>query len=251
MGNKIFVKTITHSFGKRTILSDLSFECHTGEIVGIFGRNGAGKSTLFNILFGTLKPDHAEIYFDGKLFNPSENQGRLIGYHTQDIMLPKFTKVRDIITMYLPLQQQNKVFYSAGVHEMHNKRISELSFGQQRYLQLLLLINLDHPFVILDEPFSMVEPLYKALIQEKLQEYKGQKGFLISDHYYRDILDIADTIKLIKDGRIISVTKDHDLMIWDIFRARQFCNYHLSVLSPHRKSKKPPDFHPKAFYFLI
>jgi ABC-type multidrug transport system ATPase subunit len=212
MGNKIFVKTVTHCFGKRTILSDISFECNTGEIVGIFGRNGAGKSTLFNILFGTLKPDHAEIYFDGKLFKPNENQGRLIGYHTQDVMLPKFTKVHDIITMYLSPQQQDKVSNSAGVHEIRNKRISELSLGQQRYLQLLLLINLDHPFVILDEPFSMVEPLYKRLIQEKLQEYKGQKGFLISDHYYRDILDIADNIKLIKDGRMITITNEHDLI---------------------------------------
>jgi ABC-type multidrug transport system ATPase subunit len=212
MAQVITVKSAIHSFGNKKILDEVYFELSTGEITGLFGRNGAGKSTLFNILFGTLRPNHIEIYLDGELFTPNKTQGKLIGYHTQDIMLPKFSMARDLISLCLPLNKQDKVFFATGVHEMTDKRIHQLSLGQQRYLQFLLILNLEHPFVILDEPFSMVEPLYKSLIKEKLLEYKTVKGFLISDHYYRDILDIADNSLLLKDGRLIPIQNNRELI---------------------------------------
>lgn len=212
MGQKITVKSIAHSFGDKKILDEVCFEFSTGEIIGVFGRNGAGKSTLFNILFGTLKPKQIEVYLNGKLFKPKKMQGKLIGYHTQDIMLPKLSMARDLISLYLPLHKQDKVFFAKGIHEMTNKRIHELSLGQQRYLQFLLILNLEQPFVILDEPFSMVEPLYKSLIKERLLEYRAEKGFLISDHYYRDILDIADKSLLLKDGKLIPIQNNRELI---------------------------------------
>lgn len=212
MDHKILVRVVLHSFGERRILSNITFECSTGEIIGLFGRNGTGKTTLFKILFGTLKPDHAEIYFDNRLIKYGEGLNNFTGYHTQEIMLPKYTKSRDVISMYLPLAKQDKVFYATGVHDMANKRICDLSLGQQRYLQLLLLLNLDHPFLILDEPFSMVEPRYKSLIQEKLIEYRSHKGFLITDHYYRDVLEICDKTHLLKDGILIPIEKNTDLV---------------------------------------
>ena len=76
----------------------------------------------------------------------------------------------------------------------------------------MLVINLDQPFILLDEPFSMVEPLYKDLIKQKIIEYKTSKGFLITDHYYLDVLEIADKVNLIKDGKIIPVTSKEDLV---------------------------------------
>lgn len=220
MCHKISIKTVTHSFGSRDILSNISLECNTGEVTAIMGRNGAGKSTLFNILFGTLKPNNADIYFDNNQFKYGDNLSNFIGYHTQEIMLPKYTKARDVIAMYLPLQKQNKVFYSPGIHAMETKRINELSLGQQRYLQLLLLINLDHPFIILDEPFSMVEHFYRELIKEKIMEYKAHKGFLITDHYYRDVLEIADKVNLIKDGKMIPILKSADLIDLEYLSSR-------------------------------
>ncbi|HEY0245301.1 MAG TPA: ATP-binding cassette domain-containing protein [Mucilaginibacter sp.] len=212
MVHQISVRVVVHSFSERRILSNITFECNTGEIVGLFGRNGTGKSTLFNILFGTLKPDHAEIYFDGRLVRYGEKLSNFIGYHTQDVMLPKYTKTKDIILMYLPLEKQKKVFYSKGVEEMIQKRVSELSSGQQRYLQLLLLLNLDHAIILLDEPFSMIEPLYKELIKEKLMEYREYKGFILTDHYYRDVLEICDRNYLLKDCRMIPIANNQDLV---------------------------------------
>jgi ABC-type multidrug transport system ATPase subunit len=212
MDHKIAVRVVLHSFGHRRILTNITFECNTGEIIGLFGRNGTGKTTLFKIMFGILKPDQAEIYFDGRMIRYGEKLTNFVGYHTQEIMLPRYTKTRDVISMYLPLKQQDKVFYAIGVQDMANKRICDLSLGQQRYLQLLLLLNLDHPFLILDEPFSMVEPRYKALIKEKLIEYRSQKGFIITDHYYRDVLEITDRTYLLKDGILTAIQKNTDLI---------------------------------------
>jgi len=212
MDHKIAVRVVLHSFGDRRILTNITFECNTGEIIGLFGRNGIGKTTLFKILFGILKPDQAEIYFDDRMIRYGGKISNFVGYHTQEIMLPRYTKTRDVISMYLPLAKQDKVFYSIGVSDMCNKRICDLSLGQQRYLQLLLLLNLNHPFLILDEPFSMVEPFYKSLIKEKILEYRSQKGFIITDHYYRDVLDICDKTHLLRDGILIPTEKNTDLI---------------------------------------
>jgi ABC-type multidrug transport system ATPase subunit len=212
MGHQIAVRVVLHSFGPRLILTNITFECKTGEIIGVFGRNGTGKTTLFKTMFGTLKADYAEIYFDDQFVPQPDNQTGFVGFHTQEIMLPKYMKVRDLVSMYLPLAKQDKVFYSVGIHDMTNKKIYQLSLGQQLYLQLLLLLNLDHPFLILDEPFSMVEPRFKELIKEKLLEYRENKGFIISDHYYRDVLDICDRVHLLKDGVLIPIANNRELV---------------------------------------
>jgi ABC-type lipopolysaccharide export system ATPase subunit len=74
------------------------------------------------------------------------------------------------------------------------------------------VLNLNHHFILLDEPFSMVEPLYKELIKEKITEYKATKGFLITDHHYLDVLEIADKACIIKEGKIIPVSKMEGLI---------------------------------------
>jgi ABC-type multidrug transport system ATPase subunit len=212
MGHKVRIGVVTHAFSERRILCNIAFECNTGEIIGLFGRNGTGKSTLFKILFGTLKPDYAEIYFDDKLVTHSENKGTFVGYHIQDLMLPKTLRTRDVVNMYLPVEKRNNAMYAEGVADMAAKKIAELSLGQQRYLQFLLLLNLPHPFLILDEPFSMVEPLYKHLIKEKLLANRAEKGFIITDHYYRDVLDVCDKAYLLKDGIMLPIAKNTDLV---------------------------------------
>ncbi|MDB4920909.1 ATP-binding cassette domain-containing protein [Mucilaginibacter sp.] len=211
MEHKLQVKSVTHSFGKKNILSECAFECKTGEVIGILGRNGSGKSTLFKILFGTLKPDHIEAYLNNQ---PWAKNGDLttVGYHPQEVMLPKGLKVRNLISVYITnAGNQDKVFYAQGINGMLNKEVRTLSPGQQRYLQFILLLNLDHHFILLDEPFSMVEPLYRDLIKEKLIEYKLYKGFIITDHYYLDVLEVADKINLIKNGQIISISNVEEL----------------------------------------
>jgi len=213
MVHSLSIKHLSHSFGKRNILSDVSIELKTGEIIAVFGRNGSGKSTIFKILFGTLKPGSVEIYFDNQLLSTTHHLNTQVAYHPQEIMLPKDLRVSSLIALYSKsTEQQDKIFYAPGIHDMHDKRIYALSLGQQRYLQFLLVLNLDQPFIILDEPFSMVEPLYKNLIKEKILAYKVSKGFLITDHYYLDVLEIADKVKLLKNGKMVAIDKNEELV---------------------------------------
>jgi ABC-type multidrug transport system ATPase subunit len=215
MEHKLNVKSVTHSFGKKNILSECSIECKSGEIIGLFGRNGSGKSTLFKILFSTLKPDNIDAYLDGQPW-PENVVKTVVGYAPQEVMLPKRLKVRNLISMYVTNpENQDTVFYTHGINDMLNKEVGILSIGQQRYLQFILILNLNHYFVLLDEPFSMVEPLYRDLIKEKLIEYKSHKGFIITDHYYLDVLEISDKLMLIKNSKIVAVSNAEDLKAFE------------------------------------
>ncbi len=192
---------IEHSFGKKSILSKVNFTCNTGDIIAIFGRNGSGKSTLLKSLFGTLKPDQIELNLDGKKIDHISTKDKTIAYLPQDPFLPKDFKIRNIIPMYFPDgEKQSKIFYSPLVHKIENQRAGTLSLGEQRYLEFLLIVNLNHPFILLDEPFSMIEPLYKDAIKEIIREYKKDKGFIITDHYYLDVMEVATKKMILKEG---------------------------------------------------
>ncbi len=202
------------SFGKKRILENIAFEIKTGDILGIFGRNGSGKSTLLKMMFGSLPANHIQIKFDSEIIEAHEIIPRqLIGYLPQDSFLPKGTKVRDIIPLFCDDEEkQNKVFYAPGVSKFDNTKIGKLSMGQLRYLETLLVGSLDHPFIMLDEPFSMLEPLYKELLKELLRDLSKRKGIIVTDHYYRDVLDITQSNFLLKDGKKIEISKPLDLI---------------------------------------
>ncbi|WP_405199923.1 ATP-binding cassette domain-containing protein [Christiangramia sp. LLG6405-1] len=203
-----------HKSYEDNILDYLNFQCKTGEIIGIFGRNGTGKSTLLKILFGKVKPDQGSIYLNEReLTSSSIISEKLIAYLPQDSFLPKNTKVQDIIPFFHPDgEAQDRIFYAKGVGNFASRKIKELAIGQRRYLELLLLGNLDHPFLLLDEPFSMVEPLYKERIIEFITNLKVRKGIIITDHYYQDVLNVASKNFLLNNGNLVSISSEADLL---------------------------------------
>lgn len=208
------VQNLNKSFGKKKILQDISFYCKTGEIIGVFGRNGSGKSTLLKIIFGTLKADSGKLlvnnqYLKSKNVVPS----RKIAYLPQNTFLPKNIKVRDLIPVFFPNgDDQDKIFYSKGVSHFETRKVGQLSLGQLRYLEILLLGHLKHPFLMLDEPFSMIEPLYKDFIKNLLAKLKETKGIILTDHYYNDVLEITNRNFIIKDGEKTNVKSKSDLV---------------------------------------
>ena len=211
--NILEIKNLNKSFKEKQILKDLSFEFRTDETNVIFGRNGSGKSTLLKLIYGTLKPDNLELKINGELIkNNNVILDNRIGYLPQDNFLPKNLKVSEVIAMYFSGDKQDKVFYAPRINEIQNRKISQLSLGERRYLEIVLLGNLDHKFLLLDEPFSMIEPLYIEIIKDFLNNLKKTKGIILTDHYYNDAMEIADKIFLIKDGNKIKINERKDLI---------------------------------------
>ncbi|QHV95698.1 ATP-binding cassette domain-containing protein [Spirosoma endbachense] len=217
------VKKIEKNFGTRAILKQGSLELRTGETVGIFGRNGAGKSTLMKILFGTMRANASSLYIDSIPFNPSTNiAGKLIAYLPQHSFLPRGLKVRDLIPLIISDgERQNQVFYSPGVASFDNQRIGSLSLGILKYLEFLLLAYLDHPFLMLDEPFSMIDPLYHEIIKKVILSLRASKGILVTDHYYDTVWDVTTRNYVLVDGSLSLIKAKDDLSTYGYLPGRK------------------------------
>ena len=214
------ISNFTKLFGGKVIADKLSLELNTGDITGIFGRNGCGKSTLLKILFSTVKADDISIKLNSGTINTSDIIPQsIIGYLPQEPFLPKNLKVRDIIPLYFKGDAQDKLFYADGIFKIANTVVGKLSMGELRYFELLLVGNLNHPFLLLDETFSMVEPLYKEKIKKFLIQLKTTKGIIVTDHYYKDVLDISNKNFLLKEGRLIIITNQSELIAEDYLPA--------------------------------
>ena len=210
--HSLIVTSLTKTFGTKKVLGNVSFGLQTGEILSIFGRNGSGKSTLLKVLFGTKNADTLNlsinnIPFEAKDIIPKSK----IAYLPQEPFLPKSMKVRDVIPLYFKGDQQDKIFYAEGIPKISNTGIGKLSMGELRYLELLLVGHLGHPFLMLDEPFSMVEPLYKEHIKTFLLQLKTTKGIIITDHYYKDVLAVSTKSLLLKNGHLIPIENENQL----------------------------------------
>ncbi len=202
MKKELHIQNARKSFGKKEVLKNVSLTLAQGEIISLFGRNGSGKSTLLKMLFGTLKANSISLQIDGKNIPPKEViPNRYMGYLPQDHFLPKHLKVRDVIPLFhTDGDDQDLIFRAPFIEKVAKRKVGTLSLGELRYLELLLVAHLDHPFLLLDEPFSMIEPLYKQVIKEFLFSLKAKKGILLTDHYYRDVLDISDRNLVLVNG---------------------------------------------------
>jgi len=202
MKKELQLHNVSKAFGKKEVLKNVSLSFAQGEIISLFGRNGSGKSTLLKILFGTLKADSMDLRIDNKQVHPKDViPKQLIGYLPQDNFLPKHLKVRDVIPLFYKTEPIRILFFRAPfIEKVATHKVGTLSLGELRYLELLLVAHLEHPFLLLDEPFSMIEPLYKEVIKEFLLSLKAKKGILLTDHYYRDVLDISDRHLVLVDG---------------------------------------------------
>lgn len=221
--NLLEITNINKTYGNKIILKNVNLKCKTGEIIGIFGRNGTGKSTLLKLIFGTETADSILIKINSKTI--SQNNiipSKTIAYLPQDTFLPKEQKVRDVIPLFFPNgDDQNKIFYSPQISNFEKIKVGNLSLGQLRYLEILIIGNLNHPFLMLDEPFSMIEPIYKDVIKNLLLELKESKGIILTDHYYNDVLQITNKNFVIKDGNKIEIKNKEDLVKYEYLNSNE------------------------------
>ena len=155
-------------------------------------------------MFGTVKAASITMTLDGKTFSPFHAiRSKQIGYLPQHPFLPKHLKVRDVIPIYFQSEaDQDKIFYDPLVAAIAAKRIKDLSYGQRRYLEVLLIIHLDRNFILLDEPFSSIAPHQKEQLKDYIKQLSKEKGFIITDHYYDDVVKITHQNYLIKHAQL-------------------------------------------------
>lgn len=200
---QIDVHSISLRQGKRKLIENGSFSIQTGDILAIQGKNGCGKSTLLKSLFGTHKAKQLEWSMNGgKLPAPSPKYER-IALLPQDSFLPRDLTPSEIIAMMYKTHDLQKHLYSLPyVADYALKRMSELSHGAARYIEIIVILNLWHPFILLDEPFSLLAPLHKEAVKKLIQEKSQTKGIVIVDHYIDDINKIATKKMWIENGQL-------------------------------------------------
>jgi lipopolysaccharide export system ATP-binding protein len=187
-------------FGLRRILSDVYLKCETGKITGLLGRNGQGKSCLMNVILGTLNSSINSVRFDGNVTRNTAKRPDLLLYLPQFNFIPKSLKVKQVFDDFkLSCPEFENRF--PEFKEKYDSKISHLSGGQWRTVEIYIIAKTPSSFAMLDEPFTHLNPIQIDKIKEFLQEEKANKGFLITDHMYSHLLDISDAVYLLKDGK--------------------------------------------------
>jgi len=214
MSNLLEIDSVVKTFDMHVVLTDIYLKCQTGDIIGMLGRNGTGKSTLMKILFGTLNADRKFIRIDGKVYNQPYKTINEICYLPQDPFLPKYMSIEKTIELYLGENQVANFMDDSILQKLNTSKISHLSGGELRYLEIKLLLNTDCKFLLLDEPFNGVSPILVGEIKKLILKTSEFKGIILTDHDYRNVLDVANQFCLIYDGGIKRITDKQELVRW-------------------------------------
>ena len=214
MSNLLEVDSVRKEFGTKQVLTDIFLKCQTGDIIGLLGRNGSGKSTLLKIIFGSLYTDYKFIRINGIVLDQPYKTENQIAYLSQDNFLPKNLTVKQIIEIYCNNSLREEFFEDKLLSKVKETKIYNLSGGESRYLEVKLLLNLQSLFVLLDEPFNGISPLHIDLIKKMIFDKSSGKGIILTDHDYRNVLDVANRYYLLFDGGLRSVKTKEDLITW-------------------------------------
>lgn len=188
------------SFGLRPILSDVYIKCQTGKITGLLGRNGQGKSCLMNIILGVLNSGSNSVRFDSRVIRHASKRADLLLYLPQFNIIPKGLKVKQVLDDFELAYADLENWFPEFSHK-HSSKVSHLSAGQWRTLEIYVIAKTPSLFAMLDEPFTHLSPIQIEKIKEFLLHEKTNKGFLITDHAYSHLLDVSDSVYLLKDGK--------------------------------------------------
>ncbi|MCT1533156.1 ATP-binding cassette domain-containing protein [Sphingobacterium daejeonense] len=209
---ELFVDSVQFSYtSDKLLLTGGYLVLKVGDVIGLLGRNGTGKTTLMKIIFGALKAQNAYIRVNGKKVRTAFST-REVCYLPQDSFLPTaFTVKKSIEFMLSNKERIRKVEEDEIIKTILNTKIADISGGELRYLEIILLIEQEATFILLDEPFSGLSPLLKEKIQEVIVSKSKEKGFLISDHDYMNVLDISNQLMLLENGGCRKINRREEL----------------------------------------
>lgn len=208
---------ITKTYGKREVVNHISFEVHSGEIAGLLGQNGAGKSTAFSMAIGMIRPDYGKIFFRGEDVSdlPIYLRARMgMGYLSQEPSVFQRLSVKENVLAILEtlrytyrerIKKLNQLLGELGLTHLAKKKAFTLSGGERRRLEIARAMSTSPSLILLDEPFSFIDPIAVAEIQDIVLSMKDSGiGILLTDHNVREALSITDHSYIISEGVIIT-----------------------------------------------
>jgi ABC-type lipopolysaccharide export system ATPase subunit len=200
MKHKLEADSIHIEFGGRTILSDIYLHCQTGWICGLLGRNGQGKSSLMKIIYGIL-PSEKSVRFNNIHYNEAYKQNHLISYLPDYSFIPKSLSLKRVFEDFEVEYSSFEKLFPEFVSK-HRSTLGSLSGGGKRIVELFVIIKTPTLFAFLDEPFSHISPIQIEQIKDLLLERKNNKGFLITDHMYKHVIDVSDKLYVLVNGKL-------------------------------------------------
>lgn len=212
----LVTKDLTKAFGRRVVVDGVNLVINRGEIVGLLGPNGAGKTTTFNMIVGLLKPKNGDIILDDTEITdlPMYQRARMgIAFLCQEpSVFRKLKVIENLIAIFEIVGVKGKVAEEeAGVllkdfnlEHVRDQKAYTLSGGERRRVEIARSLISNPKFLLLDEPFTGIDPIARAELQEVILKLKQRGiGILISDHNVRETLEITDRAYLIYDARVL------------------------------------------------
>ncbi len=211
------ITSLKKNFNGRPVVSDVSLNINSGEVVGLLGPNGAGKTTTFYMILGMINPDSGTINLDGENLSNSPMFKRArkgIGYLPQEASIFRKLKVEDNIKAVIEITNMDKtkqkeklmsILEEFNLLPLASRFGFQLSGGERRRVEIARAIAVDPVFILLDEPFAGIDPLAVTELKKTLRQLidKGI-GLIITDHNVRETLSITDRAYIISDGRILA-----------------------------------------------
>jgi len=213
---RLAAEGIGKSYGGRQVLNGVSFEIHQGEVVGLLGPNGAGKTTSFYAIVGLVRPDTGRVLVNGEditrlpMYLRARNYG--ISYLPQEPSVFRKLTVEGNIMAVLEAQslrwEERRVRTERLIEQLNLGHIRKtqgyaLSGGERRRVEIARCLSIQPAFILLDEPFSGIDPIAVLDLQEIIFNLKaGGIGVLITDHNVRETLSVTDRAYIINEGRI-------------------------------------------------
>jgi ABC-2 type transport system ATP-binding protein len=205
------VKHLRKVFSTVVAVDDVSFDVERGEIFGLLGPNGAGKTTTIRAILNILLPDAGSIKFDGQDFTADTRN--LVGYLPEERGLYRKSKVLDTILYFAELRGMSRAVAKSeamrwleriGLADRAAGKVEELSKGNQQKVQFVTSVIHNPPLMILDEPFSGLDPVNQILFKDVFHELRQQgKAVIYSTHQMEQAERLSDSLCLINHGRVV------------------------------------------------
>jgi ABC-type multidrug transport system ATPase subunit len=187
------------TYNDKKILSDIYLKCETGSITGLLGRNGSGKSSLMQVIYGNLKCDKS-VRINNTPIKELFKRPRSILYLPQFNFIPKGLSIKRVFKDFeLSFSDFETRFPEFA--RTYNYSIGHLSGGERRFVELFVIVHSNSQFMLLDEPFTHLNPIQIEKTKSMFLAAKKCKGLLITDHMFKHVTEVCDNIYVLVNGK--------------------------------------------------